>query len=318
MHDIVALGELLIDFTPADTSSREIALYARNPGGAPANVLAMASRLGADTALIAKVGVDSFGDYLREVIRGSGVAVRGLVQDQTVPTTLAFVHISPSGERSFSFYRNPGADSQLEIAEVDTEQLESCRIFHFGSVSLTDNPARETTLWAAETAKKAGAMVSFDPNYRPLLWRNEAEAENQIHHALRLADIVKISDEELLLSTGFSDPEDGAKAVLDTGAAAIVVSLGAGGSYVRTQKTQARVNAFPVQAVDTNGAGDAFWGSVLYALKERSINEICEMNAENWTRILRFANAAGALTATAMGAIPAMPDLKAINKLVGR
>jgi fructokinase len=315
MVDILALGELLIDFSPAGINGQGIALYARNPGGAPANVLAMATKLGADTALITKVGNDSFGEYLRDVLLESGVGVRGLVQDAVVPTTLAFVHISPSGERSFSFYRNPGADSRLKIGEVDQEQLRQCRIFHFGSVSLTDNPTRETTLWAAETAKKAGAVVSFDPNYRPLLWRDEAAAEKQILSALRLADIVKISDEELQLSTGYSDPENGAKAVLDTGASAVVISLGAGGSYVRTRKAQVHADAFPVHAVDTTGAGDAFWGTVLYALKERSIQEIRELDAESWMRILRFANAAGALTATASGAIPAMPALDKILRL---
>jgi len=230
INDILAMGELLVDFSPAGENSSGIALYARNPGGAPANVLAMAAKLGSKTALIAKVGNDFFGDYLEQYIGGIGIDTQGLIRDDRVPTTLAFVHINAQHERRFSFYRDPGADSQLTKSDVNPPSLCKCAIFHFGSVSLTNCPVRETTLWAAQQARKNGAIVSFDPNYRPLLWDREVNAQTQIRTAIKLSDIVKISDEELALSTGYENLEDGAQFVLDNGASAVVVSLGARGS----------------------------------------------------------------------------------------
>lgn len=316
MNEIIALGELLIDFTAAGQNAAGIALYARNPGGAPANVLAMAAKLGVSTALIAKVGADALGDYLRDYVGALGIDASCVFSVTDAPTTLAFVHLDARGERSFSFYRDPGADSRLRQADINPACLKQCRVFHFGSVSLTADPARETTLWAAQQAKEGGAIISFDPNYRPLLWRGEAAAQAQIRRALALADIVKISDDELLLTTGCSDPQRGAKALLDAGVSAVIVSLGAEGSLAFTKHASAYAKAYPVQAVDTTGAGDAFWGAVLYRIHNKSLPEIRSLETPMWEDILRFANAAGGLTATGAGAIPAMPDSSAIWRLM--
>ncbi|MEI3014201.1 MAG: carbohydrate kinase [Ruthenibacterium lactatiformans] len=178
MFDIVALGESLIDFTPSGENSQGMALFARNPGGAPANVLAMAAKLGGKTAFIGKVGDDAFGAFLKKTMEDAGVDVRGLRMTREYPTTLAFVQLTPEGNRSFTFYRKPGADVMLAPAEVDRALLRDCRIFHFGSVSLTDEPCRTATLEAAREAKAAGAMISYDPNYRPFLWDSAERARS--------------------------------------------------------------------------------------------------------------------------------------------
>lgn len=202
MFDIVALGESLIDFTPSGENSQGMALFARNPGGAPANVLAMAAKLGGKTAFIGKVGDDAFGAFLKKTMEDAGVDVRGLRMTREYPTTLAFVQLTPEGDRSFTFYRKPGADVMLAPAEVDRALLRDCRIFHFGSVSLTDEPCRTATLEAAREAKAAGAMISYDPNYRPFLWDSAERAREALLAALPLADIVKVSEEEMELLTG--------------------------------------------------------------------------------------------------------------------
>ncbi len=193
MYDIVAAGELLIDFAPGGTTKEGTALFERNPGGAPANVLAMASRLGKKTAMIGKVGDDQFGRFLTDVLKNIHVDTKGLVYTKEANTTLAFVSLDKNGDRSFSFYRNPGADMLLAAADVDVEMVKNCRIFHFGTVSMTSNPSREATLFAVDTAKKNGAIISFDPNLRPLLWRNLEEAKAMIVKGLPLADILKVS-----------------------------------------------------------------------------------------------------------------------------
>lgn len=226
MFDIVALGESLIDFTPSGENSQGMALFARNPGGAPANVLAMAAKLGGKTAFIGKVGDDAFGAFLKKTMEDAGVDVRGLRMTREYPTTLAFVQLTPEGDRSFTFYRKPGADVMLAPAEVDRALLRDCRIFHFGSVSLTDEPCRTATLEAAREAKAAGAMISYDPNYRPFLWDSAERAREALLAALPLADIVKVSEEEMELLTGEVQLEAGADALASRGAALVLVTLG--------------------------------------------------------------------------------------------
>ena len=225
MFDIVALGESLIDFTPSGENSQGMALFARNPGGAPANVLAMAAKLGGKTAFIGKVGDDAFGAFLKKTMEDAGVDVRGLRMTREYPTTLAFVQLTPEGDRSFTFYRKPGADVMLAPAEVDRALLRDCRIFHFGSVSLTDEPCRTATLEAAREAKAAGAMISYDPNYRPFLWDSAERAREALLAALPLADIVKVSEEEMELLTGEVQLAAGADALASRGAALVLVML---------------------------------------------------------------------------------------------
>lgn len=313
IYDIVALGELLIDFTPSGKSEEGMSLFARNPGGAPANVLAMAAKLGGKTALIAKVGDDDFGRFLTDSVRSAGVDVCGVVKTKEAPTTLAFVQLRENGERSFSFYRRPGADICLRAEEAKPELLAGCRVFHFGSVSLTDEPSRTAALESAKAAKKAGAVVSFDPNYRPPLWESESRAKEEILAALRLADLIKVSGEEMTFLTGEAEPGAGAKALAASGAAAVVVTLGPDGAFFYTENAEGAVPVKSVPAADTTGCGDAFWGALLSRLCEKTAAEIRGMTAGQWRSAVAFANAAGALTAVKKGAIPAMPERSAME-----
>lgn len=227
MFDVVALGESLIDFTPNGTNAQGIELFARNPGGAPANVLAMNARLGGKTAFIGKVGKDGFGDFLRQTLVESSIDVSGLVIDEKIPTTLAFVQLDSKGDRSFTFYRNPGADVMLTSAEVNRNLIDDAAIFHFGSVSLTSDPSRTATLEAARYARQQGKLVSFDPNYRPLLWEHPADAVVQMQEGVKLADLLKVSEEEMQLITNESDLARGSQALLEMGPSLVLISLGA-------------------------------------------------------------------------------------------
>ena len=197
MFDITALGEILIDFTPSGTNGMGMPLYTQNPGGAPANVLAQSALLGSRTAFIGKVGQDSFGTFLRSVMERNGIDTRALVTSEEVHTTLAFVQLDACGDRSFSFYRNPGADILLRESEVDYELIRQSHIFHFGSLSLTDEPARSATVAAVHAARGSGCLISYDPNYRPPLWPSQDAARTAMLKLLPLADILKLSEEEL-------------------------------------------------------------------------------------------------------------------------
>lgn len=316
MFDVVALGESLIDFTPAGTNELGMALFASNPGGAPANVLAMHAKLGGKTAFIGKVGRDAFGLFLRETMQAAGIDLSGLTMDGTIPTTLAFVQLSATGDRSFSFYRKPGADIMLRRQEVPPELLRNCRIFHFGGVSLTDEPCRGATLWSAQQARQAGALVSYDPNYRPLLWQDEPSAVAQMLSALRLAHLVKVSEEELLLLSGTQNLEAGAAKLRSFGPHVVVVTQGAAGAFVQTSSLSVQRPAYPVATVDTTGAGDAFWGALLFRVGKLAPGSLQTLSVETWADILDFANAAGSLTTTKPGAIPAMPDAEVLRACV--
>ena len=310
MIDIVALGEILIDFTSVGVNEQKITLFAQNPGGAPANVLAMNTALGGTSAFIGKVGRDGFGEYLRGVLKDRRIEAAGLVEDDNVPTTLAFVHLDESGERSFTFYRNPGADMMLRTDEVEKELVDKCRIFHFGSVSLTDEPCRSTALETAAYAKTQGKTVSFDPNYRPLLWRERENARQQIKRGIELTDILKVSYEEMTLITGKTELDAGAQALIDMGPSLVLVSLGADGAYYRNYACAGRLPAYDVKTIDTTGAGDAFVGAMLWQLKNLELSEIRSMEMNE---TVAFANAAGSLTTTRTGAIPALPTLEEIR-----
>ena len=307
MYDVVAMGESLIDFTPAGTSELGMPLFCQNPGGAPANLLAMNAKLGGRTAFLGKVGRDAFGTFLRAHMEAAGIDCSGLQVDARVPTTLAFVQLDEQGDRSFTFYRDPGADLMLRAEEVDPAFLEGCRIFHFGSVSLTGEPCRSTVLWAAQRAREAGALISYDPNYRPFLWPDEETARAQLRAALPLADLLKVSEEELLLLTGETDLSRGAAALQAQGPAVVFVTRGPGGAYFRTPAGERSLPTHAVTAVDTTGAGDAFWGALLSQVPGRGRAALEALDLEAWTRAARVANA------TAKGAIPAMPDAAAIR-----
>lgn len=312
MIDIVGLGEILIDFTPNGINEQGIALFARNPGGAPANVLAMNSKLGGTSAFIGKVGNDTFGSFLRETLNSHNIDTSGLVTDDEVPTTLAFVQLDESGDRSFSFYRNPGADMMLNTSEIKRELIDGCKIFHFGSVSLTDEPCRKAAFDSAAYAKERGKTVSFDPNYRPLLWRDEAVAKKQIAVGVSLADVLKVSEEEMYLITNETDVKSGSEKLLDMGPSLVLVSLGEKGACFRNKKHFGVFPAYDVHTVDTTGAGDAFVGALLWQIKDCSL---CEIGNTDFAESIKFANAAGSLTTTKRGAIPALPTLDEIIEI---
>ena len=312
MFDLVSLGEILIDFTPSGVNDQGIALFAQNPGGAPANVLAMNSKMGGSSAFLGKVGADRFGAYLEQTLKHCGIDTSGLVLDEEIPTTLAFVHLDAAGDRSFTFYRNPGADLRLSWTEVKKELIDGCKIFHFGSVSLTDDPCRTAALEAASYAKAHRKLVSFDPNYRPVLWKDSSTACQWIARGIALADILKVSEEEMLLMTHQSDPALGAQMLLDLGPKVVLVTMGEKGSYYRSRSCHGLCPAARVNTMDTTGAGDAFMGAVLWQMRNLTLEEISTMDLQ---KIVSFANAAGTLTTTRSGAIPALPTLEEIQHL---
>lgn len=316
MFDVVAVGECLIDFTSSGKNDVGSLLFARNPGGAPANLLAMYAKLGGKTAFIGKVGQDSFGDFLERTMKDAHIDTTGLVRTSSVPTTLAFVQLDAAGNRSFSFYRNPGADICLQASEVQAHLLEQCRVFHFGSVSLTGEPARAATTHSVKKAKEAGAIISYDPNYRPLLWESEQVAKQQVLAALPLADVVKVSEEEMVLLTGEQELSKGARALAQHGAALVVVTRGPEGAYYHTKTAQGSMATYNCKTIDTTGAGDAFWGALLYMLRGKTAQEIGELNSQELECAIDFANATGSLTTTRYGAIPAMPSQEEICQCI--
>ena len=305
MFDIITIGEILIDLTQTGINEQGIPEYASNPGGAPANLAVAAAKLGAKTAFMGKVGNDSFGSYLKECLISNGVDTKGVVTDSVLHTTLAVVSVDKTGERSFSFYRDPGADVNLTKEDIDLKLLTDTKFFHFGSVSLTTDPARSTTLYAVKKAKEAGACISYDPNFRPSLWSNEKEAIRQMTEPLSLVDVIKVSEEELPLLTGTVDAEKGSQILMQKGISLILVTLGEKGAFYRLGTHTGHVPGVPCKVADTNGAGDTFFGAVLAGLsKTEKLQEISTAELE---RIIAIANKAASITTSRHGAIPAMP-----------
>ena len=310
MFDVTALGELLIDFTPCGTSEAGMNLFEQNPGGAPANVLAALCNLGFQTAFIGKVGDDMHGALLKDTLDKTGIDTTGLIVDDSVFTTLAFVSLQ-NGERNFSFARKPGADTQLRPEEVKEEIVKNTKIFHCGSLSLTDEPARSATFHAVKMAKEAGALISYDPNYRAPLWNSVEEAKEQMRSMIPYADIMKISDEETALLTDYSDPKEAAQALLDQGVACVVVTLGKDGALLKTAQVEIVEKGKERKVVDTTGAGDSFWGGILSRFAKDGISP-AEITEEKAREYVRFANAVAGLCVEKRGAIPAMPTLEQV------
>ena len=319
MYDIVALGECLIDFTPHGCSDSGIPLFQQNPGGAPANVLAEAAKLGCSTAFIGKVGDDSFGNFLERILMDAGIDCSSMIKDPSFPTSLAFVSLDENGDRSFSFYRHGSADVMLSKEDVDARLLGDTRIFHFGSVSMTDEPSRSATIDAARIADEAGALISYDPNYRPLLWNSQEEAISVINSVLPYCDIVKVSYEELQLMTGLDDLDAGAEAISAKGPECVVVTLGPDGAFIRTGKYSASYRTYDVKTIDTTGAGDSFYGAFLYKILQlccRSGRALSTLSADEIDSAMMFANAAGSLATMKHGAIPSLPGIDEINRCI--
>ena len=309
MYDITALGELLIDFTPCGISEAGMKIFEQNPGGAPANVLVAAGNFGAKTAFIGKVGKDMHGEFLKETLKKYNIETKGLIMDEKVFITLAFVSLNEKGERTFSFARKPGADTCLTKEEVNLELIKECKIFHFGSLSLTDNPSKEALLYALEKAREMNKIISYDPNYRPLLWKNKDTAVKEMRAIIKYADIMKISDEETELLTGYKEPEKAASKLIEQGISLVFVTLGSEGSFLKTKDFQITVKSKKCNVVDTTGAGDAFWGAILYKLAERE-NSVFQISEKEGTEYLKFANTAAGICVEKRGAIPAMASLE--------
>ena len=316
-YDITAVGESLIDFVTLPGSDPQKLSIEGNPGGAPANVLAAGAKLGLRTAFIGKLGQDAFGRFLAGVMRDAGVDTRGVVFSAEAPTTLAFVSLDEKGDRSFSFYRQNTADVRLEPKELDRELIASSRILHFGSVSLTDSPAREATLAAARYAREQGVAVSYDPNLRPLLWKDLNEAKVMIAQGLDLADYAKVSEEELEFLAGEADVEDGMARLMEGRRLRLLVTtMGPRGCACRTAEGLCvYAPAYDVKSVDTTGAGDTFWGAALHCILTEG-RDVEDWSMGRLSAMLRFANAAGSLSTTRRGAIPAMPGREEIEACV--
>ncbi len=315
MCDVVALGELLIDFTENGESAQGNPLLEANPGGAPCNVLAMLNKLGKKTAFIGKVGDDSFGQMLTEAVKGSGTDVTNLIVDETVHTTLAFVHTLPDGDRQFSFYRNPGADMMLRKDEVMDDVIKGGRIFHFGTLSSTHEEVREATRYAIDVAEENGLLISFDPNLREMLWESLEDARREIEYGLSKCDILKISDNEMEFMTGTTDYTKGVAMLREKYKIPLIfVTLGKEGSRAYYKDMIVEVKPFLQEnTIETTGAGDTFEGCALNYVLDHGIEELTE---ENLRELLTFANAGASIITTRKGALKVMPDKEEIQALI--
>lgn len=314
-YDVVALGELLVDFTMNGSSGQGNPLFEANPGGAPCNVLSMLQKLGKKTAFIGKVGQDSFGKMLRDVVEGQGIDTGNLIMDEEVPTTLAFVHTAPDGDRSFSFYRDPGADMMLQTKDIDTALLQDTHIFHFGSLSMTASGVEEATKMAVLTAREAGALISFDPNLRPPLWKSLDMAKEKIAYGISQCDILKISDDEIAFFTGKTDIDEGVAAIRETYHTPLIcATMGKMGSLVYHREE--RVECAPFlnsDTVETTGAGDTFMACVLNRILEYGLDGL---DRQKLYDMLEFANAASSIITTKKGALKVMPEEKDVYDFI--
>lgn len=314
-YDVVALGELLVDFTENGISSQGNPLLEANPGGAPCNVLSMLQNLGRQTAFIGKVGNDAFGRMLTEAVKKQGIHTDNLVVDNTVHTTLAFVHTEEDGDRSFSFYRDPGADMMLRWNEVDQTLLADTGIFHFGTLSMTDHEIEDVTKKAVQTAKEYGAIISFDPNLRPPLWKSLEDAKRQMWYGISQCDILKISDDEIAFLTGTSDIDCGIKKILEQGHPMLVcATMGKNGSKAYYKDSCVFGEPFlRKDTIETTGAGDTFMACVLDQVIEKGLDFLTKADL---LEMLAFANAASSIITTRKGALKVMPKKQEVIETI--
>ena len=312
-YDVTALGELLIDFTSNGISEQGNPLFEANPGGAPCNVLAMLQKLGKKTAFIGKVGNDIFGKMLCEKVQATGIDISGLVTDEKVNTTLAFVQTLEDGDREFSFYRNPGADMMLTASEIDEDKIRNSHIFHFGTLSMTAEGVEEATKKAIGIAKDSGCILSFDPNLRPPLWSSEEKAKEKIAYGLSVCDILKISDNEIEFMTGTTDIDAGIAQIREQYSIPLVfATLGKDGSKAYYKDICVYVEGFAnPNTIETTGAGDTFCANALNYVLEHGMDDLTE---ENLKELLTFANAAASLITTKKGALCVMPTKDEIEE----
>ena len=311
MYDVVALGELLIDFAAKSTDAAGYPTMAANPGGAPGNFLAALNAYGKKTAFLGKVGDDAFGHLLLGTLNQAGIETKGIQVDPTVFTTLAFVTFDESGDRSFSFARKPGADTQLKWEEVDKSIIDEAKVFHFGTLSLTDEPVRTTTQRCVAYAKEKGKLITCDPNLRKPLWPSEEAAKEQIAWSLNQADVVKISDEEVEFLWNCT-PEEGAdKLLTECGVSLAMVTLGPNGCLLKTANACFRTPSPKVHPIDTTGAGDIFGGSAVSRLLELD-KPISALTESDLAYIGKFAATAASLSTEFLGGIPSIPQKETV------
>ena len=313
--DVVTLGELLIDFTDNGMSAQGNTMFEANPGGAPCNVLAMLNKLGHPTAFIGKVGKDIFGLKLKSVLEEVGIDTSNLIVDEDARTTLAFVQTFEDGDRDFSFYRNPGADMLLTADEVDGELVKSARLFHFGTLSMTHEGVREATKKAIRLAKEAGAVVSFDPNLRPPLWKSLDDAKEQAAYGFTQCDVLKISDNEIQWFTGEEDYDKGIEKLRqEYDIPLILLSMGKDGSRAYYKDLRVEIPSFiQKETIETTGAGDTFGGCCLHYVLEYGLDGL---NEERLKEMLTFANAAASIITTRKGALRVMPEVEEVKQFI--
>lgn len=315
LFDVVGLGELLIDFTIVGSNASTPRSIRGSAGGAPANVLAAVTRLGGTARFIGKVGNDEFGAFLEGSLLDAGIDTEGLVRGDEA-TTLAFVQLDAQGERTFSFARNPGADTQLAVTEISDHCLKDSKVFHFGSLSLTNEPARSATWHGVERALSYGCLISFDPNLRPPLWPSLDLARQMMLEGIKLARIVKLSEQELQFLFGTDSIADGLKSIQSLNQTAVyLVTQGEQGCTYATPDFTGHVASIAVQPVDTTAAGDAFLGAFLYALTRGGSQALLQSEAQ-MRNLVRFANVAGGLTTTKSGSFSALPGLAEVEAML--
>lgn len=314
-YDVTALGELLVDFTENGISEQENPILEANPGGAPCNVLSMLQNLRKKTAFIGKVGADAFGRMLMQAVKAQGIDTDNLVTDEVAHTTLAFVHTEEDGDRSFSFYRNPGADMMLQWDEVNQEILADTKIFHFGTLSMTDEQIENVTKKAVQKAKDKGAFISFDPNLRPPLWKDLEDAKRQMWYGISQCDILKISDDEIEFLTGTSNIDKGVEKIMEQSQPKLIcATMGKHGSKAYYNGESVFCEPFLREdTIETTGAGDTFMACVLNAVLEKGINSLTE---DDLFEILEFANAASSIITTRKGALKVMPKRQEIIEII--
>ncbi len=314
VYDVTAMGEMLIDFTMNGTSGQGNHMFEACPGGAPCNVLAMLNKLGRRTAFIGKVGNDQFGRLLKSTIEEIGIETKGLVFDKEINTTLAFVHTFPDGDREFSFYRKPGADMMLSETEVDYDMIRKSRVFHFGTLSMTDEPVKAATKKALKTAKEAGCMITFDPNLREPLWKSLKDAKAAMEYGFQYCDMLKISDNEIQFITGKEDYDEGIRYLQEKYKIPVIfLTMGKEGSRAYYKDMRVERAGFSVKAIETTGAGDTFCGCAINGLLKYGINNLTE---ETLGDILTYANAGAALITLKKGAIRSMPQPSQIEEMM--
>ena len=313
-YDVVALGELLIDFAPHSVNEGGYPVLSANPGGAPGNFLAALNMYGCKTAMIGKVGDDMFGRLLVRTLQDAGIETKGVVMDKNQFTTLAFVSLDKSGNRDFSFARKPGADTCLTPDEINESLITDARVFHFGTLSLTNEPAASATRKAIELAKKHGLIISLDPNLRKPLWQNEADAKAAMEWSLRQADIVKISDEEIEFLWGLSPEAGGKKLLNEYGVSLVYITLGPKGCYAVTASHSVTVNSpAGIRVMDTTGAGDIFGGSAMSQFLQYKKSP-ADLSEAELTQIVRFACTAASLSTQKHGGITSVPTLPEVQE----